>query len=70
MSDPFDSYDSWLNSGNPADIPDVPEEGICPHCDEEMTSEADVDNDPETGKHYYSGGGVWFCTNKSCLKNK
>lgn len=70
MSDPFRNYDRWLNSGNPADEPEIPEEGYCPHCGEEMSFEADVDCDEETGKAYYCGGGSWSCENKNCPPEK
>lgn len=69
MRDPFSNYDNWLQKDNPAEIPDIPDEGYCPHCGEEMECEADVDVCEETGRAFVCGGN-WICTNRNCPPEK
>lgn len=70
MSDPFKNYDNWLTHDPAQDEPETPEEGFCPHCNEEMEFEPDVDCDEETGRAYYCGGGSWICKTTNCPPDK
>jgi hypothetical protein len=55
-------HENWLQSGNPADDPDLI---LCEFCEEPMEFGEDFDYDEDTGR-VVSVGSSWSCCNQKC----